>query len=48
MTVQFVVGEKTPGSIRTVELHPTAIEAIKSLKSTNYVDKKEFLLTLRP
>jgi integrase len=31
---------KTKGSIRTVELHPLAIEAIEILKTTNYIDKK--------
>lgn len=31
---------KTIGSIRTVELHPTAVNAIEPLKTTGYVDKK--------
>ena len=35
---------KTAGSIRTVELHPTAIEALQSLKASNYVDNKRVFI----
>ncbi|WP_137166768.1 site-specific integrase [Salinimonas lutimaris] len=35
---------KTAGSIRTVELHPVAIEAIQSLKTTIYIDNKRVFI----